>query len=139
MKKFLLCLWQLPQIILARCLIAIYKLRLVSITDSGCKVYKGRIPNGISLGPYILFDEKYYAREYSHILEVAIKHETGHSIQSLYFGPLYLIIIGIPSITQNILSYIVYRLGNDSLVRNYYNRWPENWADKLGNVNRENL
>jgi hypothetical protein len=41
-------------------------------------------------------------------------------------GPLYLIVVGLPSIIQNILG----KLGIISDL-NYYKRYPENWANKL--------
>jgi hypothetical protein len=46
-------------------------------------------------------------------------------------GPLYLFIVGIPSVTMNMLTKakILKR-------ENYYKRWPETWADKLGKVKR---
>lgn len=58
------------------------------------------------------------------------KHEYGHSKQSLYLGPLYLIVVGLPSITWAEL----YK--NFKREISYYDVYPENWADKLGEVNR---
>lgn len=59
------------------------------------------------------------------------KHEYGHSRQSLYLGPLYLIVVGLPSI---IWAGFVYNLVRKEI--SYYDVYPENWADKLGGVNR---
>jgi hypothetical protein len=60
-----------------------------------------------------------------------IKHEYGHTLQSKMLGWLYLPIICVPSLilftltTIDILDYA-----------DYYKRFPENWADKLGGVRR---
>ena len=83
---------------------------------------------GVSLGKFIFLGRN-YRRE-------TIKHEYGHVIQGFIFGPLYLIIIGLPSITQNIISIFSQKFGKGIYARNYYNRYPENWADKLGGVSR---
>jgi hypothetical protein len=61
-------------------------------------------------------------------------HELGHYVQSNLFGPLYLLLVGLPSVVLNLLSRF---FGADSkFTRNYYNRYPENWADLLGKVHR---
>jgi hypothetical protein len=92
--------------------------------------------SGASLGNFILLDElykQYYPEKspYRYMLENTAKHEHGHQIQSLYFGFLYLLIIGLPSVLNNIRSRIA---NKDS--KWYYSRYPEKWADKLGGVER---
>ena len=96
------------------------------------------------------FDEKHgvwYVNLYDHFLcsftlgqivfldewanEVDTKHEYGHTIQSIIFGPLYLLIVGIPSLINNIKSRI-----DKKFISKYYNTWPENNADYFGNVKR---
>ena len=84
---------------------------------------------GISLGTIIILSTIHN--------ETTLKHEYGHTKQSLIFGWLYLLVIGLPSISMNILSSILFKRGKPKFALNYYNRWPENWADKLGNVNRQ--
>ena len=56
-------------------------------------IYVGDFPGGISLGTYILMSTTSYKDKRNRTK----KHEYGHSRQSLYLGPLYLIIIGLPS------------------------------------------
>ena len=53
------------------------------------------------------------------------KHEYGHTIQSLIFGPLYLIIIGIP-------SFIWSKLKKDK--NTYYEFYSEKMANYLANL-----
>lgn len=61
--------------------------------------------------------------------EKSIKHEYGHCIQSRILGPLYLIVIGLPSIMHAWLC----RCKNHS----YYDFYPEKWADKLAGIKRQ--
>lgn len=130
-------LWELPQHILAIILIMIFG-RISSVQD---KDYPGvhfvtlkRGNFAISLGRYILIDHNWW---HGDSRDIRLKgHEYGHTRQSLYFGPLYLIIIGIPSFTQNILGDILHKLGYPKYRGNYYSRFPEDWADRLGNVRR---
>jgi hypothetical protein len=84
---------------------------------------------GVSLGKYILvgtYDEDTGVNEFD-----AKNHEFGHVRQNFMLGPLYLILVGLPSITFNIISQY-----NDEFGSHYYQRYPENWADWLGGVKR---
>lgn len=75
--------------------------------------------SAISLGNYILT-----SRELS---TETLFHERGHQVQSVFFGPLYLILVGIPSMLRAIIKTIL-RKDNHW----YHSGYPENWADKLG-------
>ena len=59
-----------------------------------------------------------------------IRHERGHQIQSFILGPLYLLIIGLPSIIW-CRCFENYRKTNDI---SYYSFYTEKWANKLGKV-----
>ena len=115
-------IWQLPQTILAWILILAWKAEYEQ-TYKGIKIYRTKVRNGISLGTIIILGDMYST--------ISVKHEYGHTRQSLIFGWLYLIVIGIPSGGMNLLT----RVG---ILKHetYYMRYPENWADKLGNVKR---
>jgi len=78
-------------------------------------------PGGISLA-FIIFLNKIYEND----LKV-IKHEYGHSRQSLKLGWLYLFIVGIPSLIRALIWNI-----RKSSPKEYFARFPENWADRLG-------
>lgn len=123
-------LWQFPQHILALLVILVTRAKLSFIAD-GVGVYVSSLYSffGISLGQYIILGNR-------SLRSKTIYHEVGHSKQSLWLGPFYLIIVGIPSLTMNIMSHYSLRWGKGSFANNYYNRWPENWADKLGKVER---
>lgn len=116
--------WELPQTLLGWILTLFYQVRNTQDYQDVKVVYLEKARIGISLGRYIIF--YHWASENTH------KHEYGHTRQSKYLGPLYLLVVGLPSITLNILSSII----GGKFASNYYNRFPEDWADKLGNVTR---
>jgi len=116
--------WELPQTILA--------LFLILLTRGDQResmkyaiVFWRQVYWGVSLGMFILL-----GRSYSGMLaDRTKKHEHGHTIQSMMLGPLYLIVVGLPSIVFNILTrFRILSWGS------YYTRYPENWADQLGGV-----
>jgi hypothetical protein len=87
-------------------------------------VYVGANRGGVTLGDKI-FISKCYHGEY---LNMIIAHESGHVKQSLYLGPLYLIVIGIPSILWAWSHrWIAPR-------KSYYWFYTESTANKLGGL-----
>ena len=122
--KFLLSIWQFPQHLLGLIMLFFY-LRQQRIRDSHAKKYSDifiidNFPSGMSLGPVI------FVRDED---ELTIKHELGHSVQSRILGPLYLIVIGLPSLIWN-------KLWKPSWKHDYYWFWTERWADKLSGIKR---
>ena len=115
MKKIILYLWQLPQNLLGLLVIAFTRAE----KKGDIYVAKGR-RFGVSLGKYIIFRGFFNSTDR--------KHEMGHQKQSLYLGWLYLIIIGLPSVTGNLLNRVI--------DFDYYKQPWEAWADKLGGVKR---
>ena len=133
MKKVLLWLWQLPQNILGLLVILFTRARYNDISYDKLENFwlakKGK-PFGVSLGEYIIFGPRPVSRE-------SLKHEQGHRKQSRMLGPLYLLLIGLPSITGNIYDRIAHRnWGYLARVAWYYKQPWEAWADKLGGVKR---
>lgn len=136
MKKtfdFLLYLWQLPQNLLG--LLLIVTLGWVIPIDmkggknsrlpSSLLFLHSRMKGGISLGRYIILAGR-YATDSN-----AWYHERGHSIQSMILGPLYLIVIGLPS-----LLWAAFYRHNAADPNGYYRFYTEKWADRLGGVKR---
>ena len=66
-----------------------------------------------------------------------IKHEYGHSIQSMILGPFYLIVAGIPSLLWCHVPFLAasWKRGKVS----YFSRYPESWADRLGYADKEEV
>lgn len=128
MKKFLLWIWQLPQNLIGLLLtIGTYEYCVDGIK---CHMKNDFFRSGISLGNYIILDH-IHMRIGRELLKRSARHEHGHQLQSLYLGPLYLIVIGLPSFIGNIISRIFHK---DA--KWYYNQPWEKWADKLGKVER---
>ena len=115
---------QFPQHLLAKILIKLFKMKKVA-TINTATVYSGKVNWGVSLGDYILISNR------STNNNVLIHHEWGHTKQSHKFGWLYLLVIGLPSITKNILTNIGILKGSK-----YYDRYPEKQADELGGIVR---
>lgn len=63
--------------------------------------------------------------------ENTIKHETGHSVQSLMFGWLFHIIVSLPSVIRFWIRRAKH-LDHDW----YLSGWPESSAEKLGHTHR---
>ena len=125
MKKVLLYIWQLPQNILG--LIAVVLFRCSYASRLGVFYTEAKIC--VSLGNYIIVNE------FASILTV--KHEQGHSKQSLMLGPLYLFVIGIPSAVCNIIDRCCHKNWTQTMRERWYYSLPwESSADKLADVKR---
>lgn len=125
MKKLILGLWQLPQNICGLIYRRLIKNDIISQinNDSGHTVYITRTNRGgVTLGEYIFVYQKYTD------LSRVIQHETGHVKQSRILGPLYLLVIGLPSIVHAGLH--KYLCHSD----NYYHFYTEKWANKLADL-----
>lgn len=130
--KVLLWLWQAPQNIVASIVVFIYGAKKVRSGFDNINVFE--VPSatswmGVSLGNNIIYNQSYNSAP--HLKSLILNHEFGHCKQSVIFGPLYLFIIGIPSVLN-----VLYVVSNPNKADTYYKRWPENWADKLGGVDR---
>ncbi len=95
---------------------------------------------GISLGMFVFVAEnnekiREIHRKKGNVFDekrqkAILVHEYGHSIQSLILGPLYLFIIGIPSMTWASFKPLVeYRKRTGVKYTSFY---PERWANRLG-------
>lgn len=128
MKQALLYIWQLPQNLFGLLLIGWYKLLNQIFAQKKNLFYVERLAGAVTLGQYIILGSQYLLRD-----GTAEKHETGHTIQSKYLGPLYLIVIGLPS-----LLWAAFYQYNPNDPNGYYTKfYTERWADKLGGVVRE--
>lgn len=123
-RNLILFIWQLPQHIVA---IIYFGYLVMMCKDLGVDSrYKQAIVipcvmrGAVTLGNYVFVGLN---SEY----KKTIKHELGHTIQSKILGPLYLIVIGIPSITYCGLR----RLFPSLRKKNYYDFYTEKWANNL--------
>ena len=138
LKEILLWIWQLPQNIIGLLVILFTDPEKKITMDNGNILYiADKMSGGISLGKYSIIDSYYIRRcktdEDIKSLDVS-KHEAiGHGTQSRLLGPLYLLIIGLPSI---IWAWIYPCKIFPYSKNGYYKFYTEKWADKLGNVIR---
>lgn len=127
--NILLFIWQLPQIIIGLFFLLAFRNKEV-YTNPKNNITVWKISSGnvfgtacFSSGPIIVVK--------SGAQEQTLLHETGHSKQSIYFGPLFHIIISIPSICRFWINRLFIKSSEW-----YHSGYPENWADKLGGVNK---
>ena len=126
--NFLLCVWQLPQIIVGLLMLIIFRNKVCYVNKRN-GVFVWRISHGglfgracFSTGPFIITVDS--------PSDDLLLHETGHSLQSIYLGLLYHIVVSIPSICL-----FWYRRIKKKDLEWYHSCWPESWADKCGCVN----
>ena len=62
--------------------------------------------------------------------EPLLVHEYGHTIQSVFLGPLFTPVIGLPSTLWANLS-VFHKLRHNKKI-SYYAPYPERWANSLG-------
>ncbi|MBE5760733.1 MAG: hypothetical protein E7334_01900 [Clostridiales bacterium] len=121
------CTWGLPQTVLGF---------ILFIKNRNCAhdVYRGSIrthwnhKGGISLGLFIFVNKE------SRDIEEISSHEFGHTVQSLFLGPFYLIAVGLPSFIWCNLSFFKKRRKEKSIP--YSALYCEKWADALGGYYR---
>lgn len=120
MKDAVLYVWQLPQNLLGLVLLLVYAPEVIRPYRDAAVAKSGRMRGGVSLGRYIIlrFDT-----------DVNVAHEYGHVRQSRLLGPLYLPVVGLWSAVR--LGLHLYRPGE------YFDAFPEDWADRLGGVTRD--
>ena len=123
MKNLLLYLWQLPQNIVGLLILLFIKGEAKHRFNNITYYYYDPFPGGISLGNYMILGNTW---------SESIKHEYGHAVQSRILGPLYLLVIGLPSIIWAGLYGSVIKTTHNG----YYRFYTEKWADKIANIKR---
>lgn len=82
---------------------------------------------GLSLGLFI-----FAPNQAGKSVDQLIVHEYGHTYQSLFLGPLYIPVIGIPSLAWARLGR--YKRMRETNKMSYSYFWTEKWANKLGEL-----
>ena len=111
----ILSIWQLPQVLIALVMLPfIGKLKLIKQSKFTFCFEASKMCGGISLGSFAYLDPKLAA------FPQIVSHEAdGHVIDSYILGPLYLIIIGIPSFLHATFGF----------TKNYYDFYTEKLAN----------
>lgn len=125
MKKILYFIWGLPQNIIG--LIMFLSLKHLAVKQEKYNhttvLFFNKNLGAVSLGMFI-----FVFSNFGESTDYVVRHEFGHSLQSIILGPLYLLIIGLPS--------IIWAGFFDNYRRkhkiSYYDFYPERWANKLG-------
>lgn len=129
-----LFVWELPQNVLGAIdLAASLVLRRVErVRWERERVFvKVRGAGAVSLGLFVFWsdDDTPYVR----ITDANKEHEYGHSLQSRLLGPLYLPLVGVPSSCRVVYA-VGYRAVTGRRWDGYFRGYPEDWADRLANV-----
>ena len=128
--------WELPQTLVGACIRIFYTKSILKEEEYGDMklCLSDKFPGGISLGYYSIIHWNDKTSLKSNSMQNTIKHEClGHGTQSKWLGPLYLIIIGIPSI----LWAWAYGKIVPTTKNGYYKFYTEKSADKLAGVIRK--
>lgn len=125
MKTILLFIWQILQNIVGLCYWFISQAIIKEKRNDVYILETDSRQGSVSLGNFV------FISKYTRDKEFTTKHELGHTIQSKYLGPLYLLVVGIPSIMWVGLRRMVPILRKRY---DYYDVFPENWANKLSGL-----
>jgi hypothetical protein len=125
--------WELPQNLLGMVVYAIMmnRKKIINTEKEAHRLFIETPNTGVSLGWFIFWTAD--GNRFPHLKNDCRMHEYGHALQSVMLGPLYLIIVGIPSLSRVAYSKWYYKKYGRGW-RNYFSGFPENWADKLGGV-----
>jgi hypothetical protein len=152
-RFLLLWVWQFPQKLLGTILIKVLKAEMdhygVTFPEGKYWHYKrnskfSKFISGVSLADIILLSDDTCNMEISSRYSkpnniYTVRHEYGHSRQSMYLGWLYLPVVGIYSaLFCNLFDRIAHKkwCQYDRHYWYYKTRWTEKWADSLGGVNK---
>jgi hypothetical protein len=141
MNKWLSRIWEAPQKALAHVVKWISKAELLDMADmngEGVHFYFWGHGGGMSLSNHIFLPKKHFDKTLAEVMNSKwhrdyMAHEYGHTVQSRRLGPLYLLVIGLPSIIWAGCFESYRKKHNIS----YYSFYTERFADKLGGVKRE--
>lgn len=119
--KILLWIWQLPQNIIGVLMKTFLSINCFGTVKDVNYYVTDSIKGGVTLGEYIFLGARASTKQLTKY------HEYGHVRQSRMLGPVYLLVIGLPSIIRAWLNWY----------KDYYKFYTESWADKLGGIVRD--
>ena len=119
---FILFIWQILQNLIGIGFWVYFKLRgniETIVRNKYSRVYRSKyMAGGISLGNFAFVSNNLAKKE------TAVRHEQGHMHDSKTMGPLYLLIIGLPSLLNAAFDF----------TECYYSFYPEARANRFGGV-----
>lgn len=128
-----LFIWELPQNLVGLVVYAVLKIRkkIIHTEKEAHRVFIETPGIGVSLGWLIFWTPA--GNRFTHLTNDCRMHEYGHALQSLMLGPLYLMVVGLTSVSRVLYSNWYYNKHGRSW-EHYFSGFPENWADRLGGV-----
>lgn len=130
------CTWGILQTILGLCVFVLH-IRDHHFYYHGAVVTEWKGMSSVSLGLFVFItNEPYFSEKFENkidkteLTERLLVHEYGHTIQSLILGPLYLIMIGIPSTLWGFLPLLANKRRKEQI--SYFSFFTEKWANYLG-------
>ena len=130
------CTWGIFQTVLGLFIFIIH-IKNKHFYYHGAIVTEWQNKSSVSLGLFVFVTkEPFFAEKFIEEITVTelssrlLVHEYGHSIQSLILGPLYLIIIGIPSTLWGFLPSLSAKRKKHHI--SYFIFYTERWANLLG-------
>ena len=126
MKSVLYFIWQWSWGILQSALgliVFLFHIHAKHYFYHGAVVTEWKSVSSVSLGLFVFVTSEPFF--FDHLV-----HEYGHTIQSLILGPLYLIVIGIPSTLWGFLPSLNNKRKTEGL--SYFSFFTEKWANVLG-------
>lgn len=134
--RILQCTWGILQTVLGL-IVFIAHIKDEHFSFHGAVITKWKNKSSVSLGMFVFVtDEPYFYEKlkdkYSkdELSRRLLTHEYGHTIQSLILGPLYLLVIGIPSTLWGFLPSCYKRRKEHGV--SYFWFFTESWANALG-------
>ena len=122
--------WGFPQT-LAGSVVFLVHARRPHFLHHGAVVTTWEQMKGLSLGPFIFLHGPNDPQNVEANVDGGLLvHEYGHTVQSLIFGPFYLIVIGIPSFIWSNVPAFARKRSREK--RSYYSFWVERSANWLG-------
>lgn len=130
MSTLFFVIWELPQNLAGLILWLVTRPKQESVVRSGNRLLIKVTGFSVSLGSFIFWQDDRYMGIPNRVTNR--QHEWGHSVQSRWLGPFYLLIIGIPSSLRNLYGRWVYNRTGQYWT-GYYDGFPERQANELGN------
>ena len=136
--RLLQCTWGFIQTMLGLFVFLIHR-KARHYTYHGAVITEWDKMSSGSLGLFVFVTNKPFFCEklcssYSEeeLFQRLLVHEYGHTIQSLFLGPLYLIVMGIPSTIWGFLPNLSKKRRENNI--SYFSFFTEKWANALGEM-----
>lgn len=134
--RVLQCTWGILQTTLGL-LVFLFHIKDKHFSFHGAIITEWSAKSSVSLGMFVFVtkDPYFYEKlkgDYTKedLSQRLLTHEYGHTIQSLVLGPLYLIIMGIPSTLWGFLPFCNKKRREQNV--SYFSFFTESWANTLG-------